>query len=395
MADSEMQAVGYITPGPIKTEHSLLDIDLDKPQLLPSSSPGGATSSSSATKTNGGGDGHGKNHIISDYDMIVHIKAVAVNTIDVRMRNGKPPPIGEPFRVLGYDTSGVVESCGVEATNKGFKVGDYVYYSGCVSRQGNNSEYHLVDSRLVGYKPKNVSHGVAAAFPMSSIVAWEMLFTKLHLHLLSKEDLVDSENGNDNELIILIVGGATGIGSMAIQLLRVLAPTITIIATASRPVAKDWVRDLGAHYILDERWPLKKQIDALNLGRQPQFVFSTVNNTQNHLDDIVQCIAPYGALGVVDDGGNMEFLDVVVLKKKSITIHWVYAFTRSLYNHDIQKVSYILNEVSKLIESKKIKSIVNEIAGQIDADTLKKVHGQIERNDIPYGQIVLQGFPLD
>src|SRR5262249_37757107 len=240
-----MRAVGYQKSLPIDNEAALVDIDLPPPE------PKGR-------------------------DLKVEIRAVSVNPIDtkVRKRAGAEPPA---WRVLGFDAAGVVTAAGPEVTR--FKPGDAVFYAGAIGRQGTNSEFHLVDERIVGNKPRSLSFAEAAALPLTAITAWEMLFDRLDI----RKPVPGAASA------VLIVGGAGGVGSIAIQLARQLTPLI-VIATASRPETKDWAQRLGAHHVIDHAKPLARQVKALDMGA-PGYVFSTTN-TDAHFSEIADLIAP-------------------------------------------------------------------------------------------------------
>ncbi|MEM7345390.1 MAG: zinc-binding alcohol dehydrogenase family protein, partial [Chloroflexota bacterium] len=305
-------------------------------------------------------------------DLLVNVKAVSVNPVDTKVRKNRPPE-GE-WGVLGWDASGVVEAVGPDV--KTFKPGDAVFYAGSIARPGTNSEYHLVDERIVGHKPKSLSDTEAAALPLTAITAWEMLFDRLDVNRPTPQ------GGN----IILVIGGAGGVGSITIQLLRALTD-LTVIATASRPETEAWVRECGAHHVVNHREPLAPQIEALGLGA-PGFVFATTQTGQ-HLDDIVQLIAPQGRFGLIDDP---EILDAMPFKRKAVSIHWELMFTRPLFDTpDIAEQGKLLNEVATLVDAGRIRSTMTEVAGKVDAATLRAVHAQIE-SGAARGKIVLEGF---
>jgi len=337
-----MKAIAYSTPGPIDREDALQDITLETPKA-------------------------------EGRDLLVKIIAVSVNPVDTKLRKGTPPE-GSKWKVLGFDASGVVEAVGAEVQN--FKPGDAVFYAGSLTRPGTNSEYHLVDERIVGHKPKSISNVEAAALPLTAITAWEMLFDRLDVRRPTPQ------GGN----LILIIGGAGGVGSITIQILRALTD-LTVIATASRPETQDWVRECGAHYTINHRQPLAPQIKALGLGA-PGFVFST-NHSGSHLDDIVELIAPQGRFGLIDDP---EVLNAMPFKRKAVSLHWELMFTRSLFNTpDMAKQGELLNEIAALVDAERIRSTATEIAGKIDATTLRTVHAKIESGSAR-GKIVLEGF---
>lgn len=337
-----MKAVGYRNPGPIDQPESLEDIELEKP-------------------------------LANGRDLLVKVKAVSVNPVDTKVRSRRPAIDGD-WAVLGYDAAGVVEATGDNVEN--FKVGDEVYYAGSIARQGTNSEFHLVDERIVGHKPKSIGFAEAAALPLTAITAWEMLFDRIDV-------LKPTAEGRDK---ILVIGGAGGVGSITIQLLRALTD-LTIIATASRPETQDWVRECGAHYVIDHRQPLAAQVEALELGA-PGFVFSTTQ-TDQHLADIAELIAPQGRLGLIDDPADFS---IMPFKQKAVSIHWEFMFTRSMFEtSDIETQSTLLNELAGLVDSGRVRSTATNVAGKINAATLKQVHAQIE-SGTALGKIVLEGF---
>ena len=337
-----MKAVAYKTPGPIDRADALQDITLEKPEA-------------------------------KGCDLLVKIAAVSVNPVDTKVRR-KVAPEGDEWRVLGFDAVGVVEAVGPEGQN--FKPGDAVFYAGSIARPGTNSEYHLVDERIVGHKPTSLSNAAAAALPLTAITAWEMLFDRLDVKRPTPQ------GGN----LILVIGGAGGVGSITIQLLRALTE-LTIIATASRPETQDWVRECGAHHVIDHRQSIAPQVEALGLGA-PGFVFS-ITQTDKHLADIVELIAPQGRFGLIDDP---QALDVMPLKRKAVSLHWEFMFTRALFETpDMAEQGKLLNEVAALVDAGRIRSTATEVAGKIDAATLRAVHTRIESGSAR-GKIVLEGF---
>lgn len=337
-----MKAVGYKTPGAIDREDALQDIELEEP-------------------------------VATGRDLLVRVAAVSVNPVDTKIRMHIGPD-GPDWRVLGWDAAGIVESVGTDVEH--FKPGDQVFYAGSLTRQGTNSEYHVVDERIVGRKPKSLTNAEAAAMPLTAITAWEMLFERLDV----KRPTAAGAN------TILVIGGAGGVGSITIQLLRALTD-LTVIATASRPETQDWVRECGAHHVIDHSQPLAPQVELLGIGA-PEFVFSTTQ-TNSHLVDIARLIAPQGRLGLIDD--PLEF-DIRQLKHKSISVHWEFMYTRSMFETaDVETQRDLLNQVSALVDEGKIKTTLTKIAGKIDAANLKKVHAQIEGGSVR-GKIVLEGF---
>ncbi len=337
-----MKAIGYKAPGPIDREDALQDITLETPKA-------------------------------EGRDLLIKVNAVSVNPVDTKLRLSVTPEGGN-WRILGFDAAGVVESVGPDVQI--FKPGDAVFYAGSIVRPGTNSEYHLVDERIVGCKPASLNDAEAAALPLTAITAWEMLFDRLDVKRPTPQ------GGN----IFLIVGGAGGVGSIAIQLLRALTD-LTVIATASRPETQEWVRECGAHHIINHRQPMAPQIEDLALGA-PGFVFST-NHSDSHFADIVELIAPQGRFGLIDDP---EVLNATALKTKALSLHWELMFTRSLFGTpDMAKQGQLLNEVAKLVDEGHLRSTITEVAGTIDAATLRAAHAQIESGSAR-GKIVLEGF---
>ncbi|WP_086996670.1 zinc-binding alcohol dehydrogenase family protein [Rhizobium sullae] len=337
-----MRAVAYNIPQPISAETSLIDVDLPVPEAT----------------------GH---------DLLVEIKAVSVNPVDVKVRAHMAPPADE-LKVLGWDAAGIVRAVGADVTL--FKPGDEVYYAGAINRPGSNAEFHLVDERIVGRKPKSLDFAAAAALPLTSITAYEALFDRLKVQ--------DPVPGAARSL--LIIGGAGGVGSIAIQIAHVLTD-LTVIATASRPETRVWVKELGAHHVVDHSKPLAAQIGALSIGA-PGFVFSTTN-TDSHIADIVESIAPQGRFALIDDP---KVLDIVPFKRKAVSVHWELMFTRSLFSTpDMIEQHKLLNRISKLVDTGKIRTTLTETVGTINAANLKKAHARVESGRMK-GKAVLAGF---
>ncbi|TBY74289.1 zinc-binding alcohol dehydrogenase family protein [Rhizobium leguminosarum bv. viciae] len=337
-----MRAVAYKTPQPISAETSLIDVELPMPEAR----------------------GH---------DLLVEIKAVSVNPVDVKVRAHSAPPADE-LKVLGWDAAGVVEAIGPEVTL--FRPGDEVFYSGVISRPGTNAEFHLVDERIVGTKPKSLDFAAAAALPLTSITAYEALFDRLKVR-----DAVSGEARS-----ILVIGGAGGVGSIAIQIARALTD-LTVIATASRQETQDWVKELGAHHVVDHSRPIAPQVAALGIGA-PGFIFSTTN-TDSHIGDIVEAIAPQGRFALIDDP---KTLDIVPFKRKAVSVHWELMFTRPLYGTpDMIEQHKLLNKISELVDGGKIRTTLSEIVGPINAVNLKTAHAMVESGRMK-GKAVLAGF---
>lgn len=337
-----MKAVAYQNAGKLDRADSLVDVALDKP-------------------------------VAAGRDLLVQVEAISVNPVDYKIRSGVSPDAGQ-WKVLGWDAVGTVVETGDQVRD--FKPGDRVWYAGSLTRPGANSEFHLVDERIVGRKPASLSNSEAAALPLTSITAWEMLFDRLDV----RRPVAGAANA------ILIIGGAGGVGSIAIQLARALTD-LTVIATASRPETQDWVRQLGAHHVIDHRKPLAEQVEALGIGA-PAFVFSTTQ-TLDHLSEIVRLIAPQGRFGLIDDPDK---LDIMPFKRKSVSVHWELMFTRPIYQTaDMAEQGRLLNEVAKLVDEGKIRTTLTEVLSPISAANLKAAHGVLESGKAK-GKIVLEGW---
>lgn len=306
---------------------------------------------------------------LKDRDLLVRIKAISVNPVDTKVRRN-PVAVGNT-RILGWDAVGEVVEVGSGVQH--FKVGDQVWYAGDLTRDGSNAEYQAVDERIVSLKPQSLSDAEAAALPLTAITAWEMLFDRFNV------DLDQSDN-------ILVIGGAGGVGSIAIQLLKAKT-NLKVIATASREETKAWVKSLGADYVIDHTQDLNRQIKALGLDA-PRYIFST-NQTHTYLPQISKLIAPQGKFGLIDDPKS---LDISEFKSKSVSVHWELMFTRSMFNTtDIEQQSQLLHQVAELVDNHKIKTTLNQTLGKINAKNLKLAHELIETGRAK-GKIVLEGF---
>ena len=306
---------------------------------------------------------------LKDRDLLVRIKAISVNPVDTKVRRN-PVAVGN-MRILGWDAVGEVIEVGSGVQH--FKVGDQVWYAGDLTRDGSNAEYQAVDERIVSLKPQSLSDAEAAALPLTAITAWEMLFDRFNV------DLDQSDN-------ILVIGGAGGVGSIAIQLLKAKT-NLKVIATASREETKAWVKSLGADYVIDHTEDLNTQIKALGLDA-PRYIFST-NQTETYLPQISKLIAPQGKFGLIDDPKS---LDIGEFKSKSVSVHWEFMFTRSMFNTtDIEQQSQLLHQVAELVDNHRIKTTLNQTLGKINAKNLKLAHELIETGRAK-GKIVLEGF---
>lgn len=337
-----MRAVGYKSPQAIEHPEALVDIDLPKP---------GATGR----------------------DLLVEIRAIAVNPVDTKVRQRGGAADGG-WRVLGWDAAGIVAEVGPEVT--GFRPGDAIFYAGALERQGTNAEFHLVDERIVGRKPESVSFAEAAALPLTAITAWEGLFDRLNV----------GRAVPGVPPMILIIGGAGGVASIAIQLAKRLTD-LTVIGTASRPETAEWVRALGADHVVNHARPLAGEVAALGLGA-PGFVYSTTQ-TDKHLAAIGDLIAPQGRFVLIDDPGP---LDISLFKRKSVSTHWEFMYTRSMFGTaDMAEQGALLGEVARLVDEGAIRTTMGAHYGSINAENLRRAHAMLESGRA-VGKIVLEGF---
>lgn len=334
-----MKAIGFNRPLPISHAEALLDIDLPEPQLR-------------------------------ERDVLIDVRAISVNPADVKVRASHTPAPGA-YRILGWDAAGTVIAIGKEVKN--FQIGDEVYCAGVINRPGAYAEYVAVDERIVAKKPQRLNFAEAAALPLTAITAWETLFDRL--------DVNKPVAGAANAL--LIIGGAGGVGSMAIQLAKQLTG-LTVIASASRPESQAWCKEMGADFVINYHQNMAEQIAALGIGA-PAFVFST-NHTDKHLPQIVELIAPQGRLALIDDP---EILDANPLKGKSLSLHWEFMFTRPMRDTaDMAAQGKLLAETAALADAGKIRTTLTHKFEGINAANLKHAHAMVERGDM-IGKVVL------
>lgn len=292
------------------------------------------------------------------HDLLVEIKAVAINPVDNKIRQ-RIVPAADEWQVLGWDAAGIVHQVGQRVTL--FKPGDEVFYAGAIDRPGCFSEYHLVDERIVGRKPQSLSFREAAALPLTSITAWELLFDRLALNEQSTGSL-------------LIVAAAGGVGSMLTQLAHHLTDT-TVIATASRSESKNWVKNLGADYVIDHHQALSPQINHLDFD-EVDWVAS-LSHTDQHFSELVDSLIPQGKLALIDDP---EIIDIKLLKRKSLSLHWEFMYTRSLFKTgDMIEQHHLLNQVAKLVDAGVLKSTFRQCAGELNAKNLERALSDLEQ----------------
>lgn len=309
------------------------------------------------------------------HDLVVEVRAVSVNPIDTKVRRGATPlkPDGDPC-VLGWDAAGVVKEVGPEV--KRFQPGDAVWYAGALTRPGTNAELHVVDERIVGAKPQSLDYAEAAALPLTTLTAWELLFERL--------EIPTGKRASGDAL--LVVGAGGGVGSILVQLAARLT-SLEVIGTASRLETQAWVRELGVHHVLDHANPLSEELRAA--GVEPVRYAVSLTRTDLHFDEIVACLAPQGRFGLIDDPGP---INVGALKPKSASLHWELMFTRSLFGTaDIAEQGRILDETAFLIDRGVLRTTMGEHYGPMNAANLRRAHETLESGTAK-GKIVLEGF---
>ncbi len=307
-------------------------------------------------------------------DLLVEVKAISVNPVDTKIRRNVAPTEGDA-KVLGWDASGIVKAVGSEVSL--FQPGDRVYYAGAINRAGANSELHVVDERIVGHMPNSLPFAEAAALPLTAITAWELLFERLQI----------PQGNADQGQSLLIVGAAGGVGSVLVQLARQLTG-LTVIGTASRPETQAWVRELGAHHVIDHRQPLSEELKRIGIDQVTHV--ASLTQTDQHFAQLVEALAPQGRLALIDD--PEQPLDIMQLKRKSLSLHWELMFTRSLFETaDMIEQNRLLDRVAELVDAGTLRTTLGEHFGSINAANLRRAHALLESGTAK-GKIVLEGF---
>ncbi len=294
-------------------------------------------------------------------DLLVRIKAIAVNPVDYKIRqNSAKDIVLEQPKIIGWDAAGIVEAVGQDVSL--FKVGDEVYYAGDITRPGSNAEFQLIDERIVGRKPSTLSFEEAAAIPLTVITAWEMLFDRMRLI-----------KDRDQNKTILMLAGAGGVGSIAIQLAKKLLG-LKVIATASRKESIEWCKKMGADIVVDHRDLLAA---VRNTGHQHiDFIADFVDNN-GYWDTMVELIKPQGHISSIT--GNANPVALTKLKTKSASFSWEYMFTRSFFKtDDMTEQHHILNSVANLFDQQILQSTLTTVLDGLTAENLKAAHQQLE-----------------
>ena len=338
-----MKALGYSEQGPISVAGSVVEFETADPQP-------------------------------DQKDLLVEIRGVSINPVDFKVRANRPPPEGNP-RILGWDAAGVVKAVGSDVSL--FKPGDEVMYAGEFTRDGSNAELQCVDERLVGKKPTSLNFVEAAALPLTSITAWEMLFESLRVE----------EGGGEGEAL-LVIGGAGGVGSILTQLAKKLTK-LTVIASASRPDSIDWVKKMGADHVVNHRNNLAEEIKSLNI--EPKYV-ATLTNTDDHFDAIIEMIKPRGHIAMIDDPQN---INIGAIKLKALTFAWEFMFARSMFKtNDMNFQHKLLNRVAELVDAGEIITTANKNVGPMNVENLKSAL-EYQTSGMAIGKTVLSGFTGD
>ncbi len=342
-----MKAIGYSAAHSLDDEHSLMDIDLTEPKA----------------------DGR---------DILVRVESIAVNPVDTKIRAKVNAEQG-CYKVLGWDAVGEVVQTGSQVSL--FKVGDRVWYAGDLRRQGCNAQYQLVDERIVGRAPDSLTNAEAAALPLTALTAWELLYQRLGIGYTSKP----LNTGADT---ILIIGAGGGVGSIMTQLAARLSDA-TVIGTASRDNTRQWVKQCGADHVINHHHGLQNELHKIGVDHVTHAI--SLSHSHLYFGELAECLAPQGKYALIDDPETM--LDISLLKKKSISLHWEFMFTRSMYGTgDMIEQHRILNKVASLVDEGVIKTTLKTMLGHINAGNLIEAHRMIESHRA-VGKIVLDGFP--
>jgi zinc-binding alcohol dehydrogenase family protein len=338
-----MKAVALTQYLPISDPHSLMDVELPRP-------------------------------IAQGRDLLVKIQAVSVNPVDAKIRSPKPKVESSP-KILGWDAAGIVENVGPEV--RLFKPGEEVYFAGSVTRPGSNAEFQLVDERLVGRKPANLSFAEAAAMPLTLLTAWEALFERIGI------DRMADNRGQS----LLIIGGAGGVGSIAIQLAKLAG--LTVIVTASRPETRAWAEKMGADQVIDHRQPLPGQLAALS-HKEVDYI-ANFSNTDSYWAVMAELIRPQGRIVCIVE--NAHPVELGLLKSKSASFSWTFMFTRSMFQTpDMGEQGGILDDAAKLFEAGRLQTTLTETLSPINAANMRDAHAQIESGKT-IGKLVIAEWP--
>jgi len=317
-----MSAIGAFAGVPTSDPRSLQDIEIDTPQLR-------------------------------SHDVLVRVHAVSVNPVDIKRRQGLAE--SDQPAILGYDAAGIVEAIGPQV--KTLSVGEEVWYAGDISRPGTNADLHAVDERIVSGKPSSLTFAEAAALPLTTITAWEVLFDHLALTSDAAGDL-------------LILGAAGGVGSIMIQLAKALTE-LRVIGTASRPESRDWAFRMGADEVIDHHHLVEQAAKAAPNGID--YLFSP--HSEGNVDAFGEVLRPFGQIVAIDDPSGV---DVLGLKAKSLTWHWAFMFTRALYGFEMEAQQRLLTRTAELVDTGVLRTTVTKVIEGLNAAGLREAHRDVE-----------------
>ncbi|WP_283680123.1 zinc-binding alcohol dehydrogenase family protein [Lentilactobacillus sp. Marseille-Q4993] len=336
-----MKAVGFKQHLPINNQASLIDFEEPIPQ------PNG-------------------------HDLLVQVEGVSVNPVDTGVRRfGRG--IRKTPKVIGWDAVGTVKKIGSEVTL--FREGDKVFYAGDFKRAGSDSDYQLVDERIVGRAPTTLSNPEIVAMPLTSLTAWEALFEKLQI------------NPNDRQVnshkTILIINGAGGVGSVATQLAKLAG--LRVIATASREETKKWVIAHGADLVANHRNNLVTEVHRLGV-KNVDYILE-LNNIDQHWNEMADLIKPSGRVASITE--NKHPIDLKKMTKKRVTFAWEWMYSKSYYSTDDEITQHkILNHIADLLDNKKLKPTETKTLSPINAANLRRAHELVESGRM-IGKVVL------
>ncbi len=335
-----MKAVGFTSSLPIKESNSFIDFETEIPQAT----------------------GH---------NLLVKIEAVSVNPVDYKIRqNSAKDTKLESLKIIGWDAVGIVQSIGEQVTL--FKTGDKVFYAGDLTKAGSYAEFQLIDERIVGHAPSAISSTEAAAMPLTALTAWEVLFDRIRI-----------QPEKDKGKSILIIGGAGGVGSIAIQLAKYAG--LTVLATASRPESSDWCKKWGADYVVNHG-DLVNEVHKAGF-KQVNFILDFVD-TNSYWDIMAELIKPQGHIASIT--GSSEPLALNKIKSKSVSFSWELMFTRSMFQtEDMIDQHQILNKIAHLLDQGILQSTLNHTLKGLNAENFKKAHAMLESGKT-IGKIVIE-----
>ena len=339
-----MKAVGIVNYLPVEDTEAFIDFETERPEA-------------------------------AGRDLLVAVKAIAVNPVDVKVRGGrgKEGVTEDPPRVIGWDASGIVEAVGPEVSL--FKPGDEVFYAGDITRPGSNAAFQLVDERIVGRKPESLSHAEAAALPLTTITAYESFFERLG---------IARDGGNAGESL-LIIGAGGGVGSIGIQLAKLAG--LVVIATASRPETTAWVRELGADHVVNHRGDMLAEVQGLGFDHVDHIA---IFNDMRHWETAVALIRPQGGIVTIDDT-NLP-MPMEGMKPKAASLHWEFMFARAMHQTpDMIEQHRLLTWTADQIDAGRIRTTLTEVISPINAANLREAHRRVETGQAK-GKIVLEDF---